>query len=61
MQQKHIFPLIRKKTVYYLNNYIQVDSILDHIEDYIVPAGLGKRAGILGAIALAKSDDDDSN
>lgn len=56
MQQKHIFPLIREKTIKYLNNYIQANSILDHIDNYIVPAGLGNRAGILGAIALAKSD-----
>jgi fructokinase len=55
MQQKHLFPLIREKTRNYLNDYIQADAILHHMDEYIVPAGLGNRAGIFGAIALAKS------
>jgi fructokinase len=37
-----------------LNNYLPVPAILDHIDDYIVPPGLGVRAGVLGAMALAE-------
>ena len=39
-----------------LNNYVQAKEITDRIEDYIVLPGLGNRAGILGAIALAKAE-----
>jgi len=31
-----------------------VPAILDQIDEYIVPPGLGNRAGVLGAIALAQ-------
>jgi len=32
-----------------------VPAILEQIDQYIVPAALGNRAGVLGAIALAKN------
>ena len=31
-----------------------MSAILDHIDTYIVPPALGSKAGVLGAIALAK-------
>jgi fructokinase len=37
-----------------LNGYLQVSMILDRIDDYIVAPGLGSRAGVLGALALAE-------
>jgi len=37
-----------------LNNYIRAPAILEHIDEYIVPPALGRRAGVLGAIALAQ-------
>jgi fructokinase len=40
------------KTV--LNDYVQSPQVLDLIKDYIVLPGLGGRAGVLGALALAK-------
>ncbi len=55
MEQKHLFPKIQKFTREYLNNYVQSDFIINHIEDYIVPPGLGNQAGILGAIAMAQA------
>ncbi|MFZ5910578.1 MAG: ROK family protein [Chloroflexota bacterium] len=54
-QQPHILPLVRRKTLAALNEYVQSPVILDHIETYIVPPALGGRAGVLGAIALAQS------
>jgi fructokinase len=54
MEQKHLFPLIRKKVQAQLNGYIQSPAILEQIESYIVPPGLGNKAGVLGAIALAE-------
>ncbi len=54
MEQAQMFPLIRSEVKAILNRYLQSDRILEHIEDYIVPPGLGSRAGVLGAIALAQ-------
>lgn len=54
MAQKQLFPLIRKKTASFLNGYIQTNEILEGIEEYIVPPGLGTQSGILGAKALAE-------
>jgi fructokinase len=53
MQQPQLFPLIRAKVVQRLNGYIQSDTILKHIDGYIVPPGLGTRSGLFGALALA--------
>jgi fructokinase len=54
MEQAHLFPLIRRKVQDFLNGYVQSPIILAQIDDYIVPPGLGNRAGVLGAIALAQ-------
>ena len=55
MEQPQLFPLIRQKVREYLNDYIASPVIRDSMEGYIVPPGLGKRSGILGAMAMAKS------
>ena len=54
MQQKHLFPLIREKTLRLLNNYVQHPAILEDIDSYIVEPGLGTRSGATGALLLAK-------
>jgi len=36
-----------------LNGYIHSPLILEHMDEYLVPPSLGKRSGVLGAIALA--------
>jgi fructokinase len=54
MEQTQLFPLIRQKVQTLLNGYVQSPTILEQIDEYIVPPGLGKRAGVLGAIALAQ-------
>lgn len=56
MQQKKLFPKIHKHVQALLNNYIQKPEIVENIEDYIVPAKLGRHAGLLGAIALALNE-----
>lgn len=53
MEQQHLFPLIREKVTALVNGYIQSPAILDNIDTYIVPPGLGNDAGVLGALALA--------
>ena len=54
MQQKHLFPLIHKKTLELLNGYVQHEAILEHIDTYITEPGLGTRSGATGALLLAK-------
>ena len=52
-QQMHIFPLIRQKVRKSLAGYVRSAAILDDIDSFIVPPGLGDRAGRLGAVAMA--------
>lgn len=54
MKQSHLFPLIRKKVLDILNNYVKSKQILEYIDDFIVPPALGSNAGVLGALALAE-------
>jgi fructokinase len=54
MEQPRLFPLVRREVQELLSGYIQAPEILKQIDDYIVPPGLGNRAGVLGAIALAQ-------
>ncbi|MDZ4700918.1 MAG: ROK family protein [Rhodothermales bacterium] len=53
MDQQHLFPMIRSRVQKALNGYVQHPAILQNMDAYIVPPGLGDRAGVLGAIALA--------
>ena len=53
MQQTQLFPLIHKKTIQYLNGYVQSPTILENIQNYIVPPKLGNQAGMLGSIVMA--------
>lgn len=54
MDQEQLFPQIRSEVVRLLNGYIQRPQIMHGMDAYIVPPGLGNRAGVLGAIALAQ-------
>lgn len=54
MQQIHLFPMIRAEVQQLLNGYLQRAAITDDINNYIVPAALAGRSGVLGAIALAQ-------
>jgi fructokinase len=54
MHQQGLYPLIRNEMRALLNGYIQAPMILERLHEYIVPPGLGDRAGVLGAIALAR-------
>jgi fructokinase len=57
MQRSFLFGGIRRRTSEMLNEYLQSEMLLKHIEQYIVPPRLGNRAGVLGAIALAICSD----
>jgi fructokinase len=54
MEQAHLFPLVRAEVQRLLNGYVQMPAILTDIDRYIVPPGLGSRAGVLGAVALGE-------
>jgi fructokinase len=53
MQREFLFPKVRWRVRELLNGYLPSKSLLEHIDDYIVPPGLGNQSGSLGAIALA--------
>jgi len=53
MDRSFLLPMIRSHVRDLLNGYVQAPAIIDHIQTYIVPPGLGGQAGVLGAIALA--------
>ena len=53
MGQPHLLPRLRAALLESLNGYGVADRIAAGIDDFIVPPGLGHRAGPLGALALA--------
>ena len=53
--REDLLPLIRREVQAILNGYVQSPAITQDIDGFIVPPGLGGRAGMLGAIALALS------
>lgn len=53
MQQTHLFPRIREKTLALLNGYVDSDRITpEGIVSYIVPPALGVNSGVIGALLL---------
>jgi fructokinase len=54
MNQQRLYPLIRTEVLALLNGYMQVPAIVSQMDAYIVPPSLGDKAGVLGAIALAR-------
>jgi fructokinase len=55
MRQRELYPMLRIKVQETLGGYLEIPSILEEIEDYIVPPGLAEQAGVLGALALAQT------
>jgi len=54
MQQHHLFPRIRHHLRDELGGYVNVPALTSGLDSYVVPPGLGKRAGVLGALRLAQ-------
>ena len=54
MHQTQLFAPICTNVVEMLNGYIQSATILQHSDTFIVPPGLGDRAGAIGALELAQ-------
>lgn len=53
MQQTHLFDPVRRHVQQMLGGYVQHTAILDAIDTYIVPPGLGTDSGVTGALLLA--------
>ena len=49
----HLFPRVRHLLLSSLNGYLHIPAMLDDIDHYIAPPGLGTLAGPLGALAVA--------
>jgi fructokinase len=54
MQQPHLFQMIRAEFARLLNNYVRHTELIDRLDRFIQPPGLGSRAGILGSLVLAE-------
>ena len=51
MHQEQLFPLIRKKVISKINNYL-ITKELENMEEYIVPCSLNDKQGILGSFKI---------
>ncbi len=54
MDQPRLLPLVQQQTQDLLHGYVRASEILQDIAGYIVAPSLGKRAGVLGALAFAQ-------
>jgi fructokinase len=53
-KQPTLLPLVRRRVQELLAGYLDSPDVNDGIEGYIVQPALGDRAGVLGAIELAR-------
>jgi fructokinase len=54
MQQPTLLPRVRRRVVELLAGYLRASEVVEDIDDYVVPPALGARAGVIGALALAR-------
>ena len=50
-----LLALVQRDVLTLMNGYLEASAVVDDIGDYITLPGLGMRAGVLGAIALAQT------
>ncbi len=58
MQREFLFAKVRSRVLELLNGYVASKSVLETIDQYIVPPGLGNQSGSMGAIAMAMQLED---
>jgi fructokinase len=54
MKHAELFGMIRSKIRELMNGYLYHELLQDKIAEYVIPPRLGRRSGVLGAMALAK-------
>ena len=54
MEQPWLISLVRRNVQQALSGYVQAVEVLERIDEYIVRPALGRRVGVLGALALAR-------
>jgi fructokinase len=54
MRHPTLLARVRAEVVAILAGYVRAAAVIETIDRYIVPPALGERAGVLGAVALAK-------
>lgn len=54
MHAKGLLERVQQRLLARLAGYVQVEALLRHVDSYVVRPGLGDRAGVLGALALAE-------
>lgn len=57
MERRSLLEGVRARVPEILNGYVQHPLITEKIAEYILPPALGRRAGLLGAIALARGQE----
>jgi fructokinase len=55
MNVQGLLPLVHRQVVELVNGYLDTPALSEGIADYVVPPALGRRSGVLGAIALAQT------
>ena len=50
-----LLDLVQRDVLALMNGYLETSAVVDDIADYITLPGLGRQAGVLGAIALAET------
>ena len=53
MHRKFLFPMIRRRLLQLLGNYVLDPRLLQQTDEYVVAPGLGPYSGVYGALALA--------
>jgi fructokinase len=54
LRQPALLPLVRSAVLRLLNGYVPSAAIDGRLDEYIAPPALGSRAGVLGALAIAR-------
>jgi fructokinase len=56
MEREGLLPAVRQRLRELVAGYLDTPLLGSRVDEYLVPPGLGDRAGVLGAIALAAGD-----